>query len=543
MEPTAKLQLQRITDAGLFDDYLRLKSDPEAIKWSGFATAPDAVKLKNHFENLVKSDRKIFFLKDNSETVGYCQISLSDEGRYEIDGYSILSDFVGKGYGSRMIDAVIRELDREKPREVVAWVSEKNISSLRCLEKCGFSQLPGEEKFVELKALGRSDRFVPMCRRSGSIKPKVCIVTAARSEYGLLQWLITDLERDPDIELSLIVTGSHLSTEQGMTYRQIEADGHKITRRVEYLLEDRSAWGASKSAGICGDRFADVLNEEKPDVLVVLGDRYELLPICTAALIQNIPIAHISGGDVTEGAIDNQIRNAVTMMAAIHFPGTAESASNIARMRGSGAGIHNVGEPGLETFRRTELLTRSELAESLGIDETKKWVVCTLHPETMESTAYNLAMARNMVEAISGMENCEVIITAANADPGGGEMNEYFRTVCERQPNFHFIHSLGQHRYLSMMNQLNALIGNTSSGLVEAPFTGVPVINIGDRQKGRHLCRNVVPVRGDSPEELKQAISQIPDKKFEPDYYYGDGDTSRKIVAGLKKFLASWKKR
>lgn len=543
MEPTGKLQLQRVTDAGCFDDYLRLKSDPEAIKWSGFATAPDAARLKAHFECLVTSDRRIFFMQKAGETIGYCQISLSEDGRYEIDGYSILSDFGGKGYGSRMIDAVIRELDREKPRDVVAWVSEKNISSLRCLEKCGFSQLPGEEKFVELKALGRTDRFVPMCRKSGSIKPKICIVTAARSEYGLLQWLITDLEQDPDIELSLIVTGSHLSHEQGMTYRQIEADGHKINRCVEYLLEDRSAWGASKSAGICGERFADVLNEEKPDVLVVLGDRYELLPICTAAIIQNIPIAHISGGDITEGAIDNQIRNAVTMMAAIHFPGTAESAANIARMRGSDARIHNVGEPGLETFRRTELLTRRGLAESLGLDEAKKWVVCTLHPETVESIGYNLTMARNMVDAVSCVANCEVIITAANADPGGGEMNDYFRSVCEQHPNFHFIHSLGQHRYLSMMNQLHALIGNTSSGLVEAPFTGVPVINIGDRQKGRHLCRNVVSVSGDSLEELKQAISQIPDKNFEPDYYYGDGDTTRKIVAGLKDFLVSWRKR
>ncbi len=537
MEPTAKLQLKRITDAGLFYDYLRLKSDPEAIKWSGFATAPDAVKLKKHFESLVISDRRIFFLQNGGETVGYCQISLSEDEQYEIDGYSILSDFGGKGYGSRMIDAVIRELDREKPRDVVAWVSEKNISSLRCLEKCGFSQLPGEVKFVELKAVGRTDRFVPMCRRAGNRKPKICIVTAARSEYGLLQWLITDLEEDKDVDLSLVVTGSHFSIGQGQTYRQILADGHHIAKQVEYLLDSSSAVGVAKSAGLCGISFSDVLAELSPDLLVILGDRYELLPICTSAIIQGIPIAHISGGDVTEGAIDNQVRNAVTMMASIHFPSTEESAKNIERMRGSNMHVYNVGEPGLETFVRTNFLSRKELADSLNIDPDKRWVICTLHPETMETTEYSLAMGQNMIAAVSDIDNSEVIITAANADLGGSEMNEYFKEVCEKLPNFHFIPSLGQRRYLSIMNQAYALIGNTSSGIVEAPFIGVPVINIGERQKGRHLCRNIISASGDSLESLNEAVRQIPDKKFEPDFYYGDGNCSRKIVNHLKNFL------
>ena len=151
---------------------------------------------------------------------------------------------------------------------------------------------------------------------------KISVVTAARSEYGPLQWLITDLEKDSEVDLSLVVTGAHLSEEQGLTYRQIEADGHHITRRIEYLIDNRSALGVAKSAGLCGTYFADTLNDLSPDIMVVLGDRYELLPICTAALIQNIPVAHISGGDVTEGAIDNQVRNAVTMMATLHFPGT-----------------------------------------------------------------------------------------------------------------------------------------------------------------------------------------------------------------------------
>ncbi len=366
---------------------------------------------------------------------------------------------------------------------------------------------------------------------------KICIITAARSEYGLLQWLITDLENDTDVDLSLVVTGSHLSFGQGLTYRQILADGHHITKQVEYLLDSSSAVGVAKSAGLCGISFADVLSDLSPDLLVILGDRYELLPICTSALIQGIPIAHISGGDVTEGAIDNQVRNAVTMMASIHFPGTEESAKNIERMRSSNMNVYNVGEPGLETFVRTNLLSRKELGDSLKIAPDKKWIICTLHPETMETTGYSLAMAKNMITAVSKIDNSEVIITAANADLGGSEMNEYFREVSERRSNFHFIPSLGQLCYLSIMNQAYALIGNTSSGIVEAPFIGVPVINIGERQKGRHLCRNIIPAKGDSIESLIEAVKQIPDRKFEPDYYYGDGNCSRNIINHLKNYL------
>lgn len=368
-------------------------------------------------------------------------------------------------------------------------------------------------------------------------KFKIVVITAARSEYGLLQWLITDLEEDKYVDLSLVVAGSHLSIGQGQTYRQILADGHHIAKQVEYLLDSSSAVGVAKSAGLCGISFADVLSELSPDLLVILGDRYELLPICTSAIIQGIPIAHISGGDVTEGAIDNQVRNAVTMMASIHFPGTEESAKNIERMRGSNMNVYNVGEPGLETFVRTNLLSRKELADSLNIDPDKRWIICTLHPETMETVEYSLAMAKNMITAVSDLHNCEVIITAANADLGGSEMNEYFKEVCEELPNFHFIPSLGQRRYLSIMNQAYALIGNTSSGIVEAPFIGVPVINIGERQKGRHICRNIISASGDSLESLNEAVKRIPDKKFEPDFYYGDGNCSSKIVNHLKNFL------
>lgn len=368
-------------------------------------------------------------------------------------------------------------------------------------------------------------------------KFKICIVTAARSEYGLLQWLITDLEKDNEVDFSLIVTGSHLSPEQGMTATQIVNDGHSITEKVEFLLSSESDVGIAKSNGICSASFADVLGRLRPDILIVLGDRYELLGICSSALLLNIPIAHISGGDITEGAIDNQVRNAVTMLASIHFPGTQESYDNIVRMIGTSKNVYNVGEPGLETFRRTELLERNELARSLGINPNKEWIVCTLHPETMKEVAFSMTMAKNLIEALKKHPEWEIVLTASNADLGGSEMNKYFIETSHLNPQIHFIHSLGQLRYLSIMGQAKMLIGNTSSGIVEAPYIGTPVINIGNRQTGRHLCENVFSVSGESLNELEDVMEKIPDTKYRSDSYYGNGNTSKKIILYLKNYI------
>lgn len=366
---------------------------------------------------------------------------------------------------------------------------------------------------------------------------KVCIVTAARSEYGLLQWLITDMENDPEIDLSLIVCGSHLSPEQGMTINQIELDGHSITKRIEFLLSTQTPNGLTKSCGVFSISLADALSELRPDLIVILGDRYELLPICTAAILNNIPIAHISGGDVTEGAIDNQIRNAVTMLSSLHFPGTEESAKNIIRMTGRSDNVYNVGECGLESFKRKPLLSRNELAKSLNLDLDKKWILCTLHPETKESVDYSVQMAHTLMETLLDLEDVEIIITASNADLGGGEMNNYYIEQSSIYPNIHFIPSLGQIRYLSMMNEASLLVGNTSSGIVEAPVVGIPVINIGDRQKGRHICENVICIPANDKDVLKKTISDNLGRRYPKDNYFGDGVTSSKIITAIKEFL------
>lgn len=367
---------------------------------------------------------------------------------------------------------------------------------------------------------------------------KISVITSARSEYGVLQWVITDLENDPEIDFSLIVCGSHLSPSQGLTVSQIESDGHKISKKIEFLLSTQDANGLVKSCGVFTISLADALTEINPDIILILGDRYELLPICNAAVLLGIPIAHISGGDVTEGAIDNQIRNAVTMLSTLHFPGTEESAKNIVRMIGSSKNVYDVGECGLDSFKRKKLLSRQELASDLNLDCNKRWILCTLHPETKESVDYSIGMAHSMMDALKKQANAEIIITASNADLGGDEMNNIFIELSRKSGNIHFIHSLGQIRYLSMMKEAAVLVGNTSSGIVEAPVLGVPVLNIGNRQKGRHFCENVISVAANDSNSLTKAISENLDKRFSPDCFYGDGDASSKIVKIIKQFLS-----
>lgn len=363
---------------------------------------------------------------------------------------------------------------------------------------------------------------------------KVCIFTGARSEYGLLQWIISDMELDPDIELQLIAGGGHLSPDQGMTVRQIEADGHHIDRKMEYLLSSSTDTGVAKSTGLCTISMADALSELRPDVLLVLGDRYELLAVCSAALILNIPIAHISGGDITEGAIDNQIRDAVTMMADLHLPCTEPSAQRVRTITEGRKPVVNVGEPGLETFVRTEPMSRAELAESLGLDPDRRWILCTIHPETKASMQTSMAIARNAIEALAELPDTEIVITAANADAGGSELNDYYRKICDSNSGFRFIHSLGHRRYLSMMRQAYALVGNTSSGILETPFVGVPTVNLGNRQKGRHLCANIITPRGIAKEDIAEALTQIPSSHFPSDPYFGDGHSAHKVIAEIK---------
>ena len=333
----------------------------------------------------------------------------------------------------------------------------------------------------------------------------ICVVTATRSEYGLLRWIIDILSKDKDVNLQIVATGSHLSKEFGMTYHFIEHDGYTIDAKIDMELHTED----------------------------ILGDRYELLPIVNTALLFNIPIAHISGGDITEGAIDNEVRNAVTMMSSLHFPGTEESAVRLRRMLGMDENIYVVGEPGLDSFLRHQLMTRSELAEQLNLNASKQWMLVTLHSETKESLDYNLQMTENLYNVMIGQKNVQFVVTKANADFGGSQINKYWDA--KQDDDVRVVASLGQLRYLSFMSQVECVLGNSSSGIVEAPFLGIPVVNIGNRQKGRHICKNVICC-GISQQEIEKAISYIVDYRL-IDKFWGDGHASEQIVQHIKDYL------
>lgn len=368
---------------------------------------------------------------------------------------------------------------------------------------------------------------------------KICFVTAARSEYGLLKWLMSDVQGCDQFEPQLIVTGGHLSYEQGHTVGQIIEDGFKISYEVDAELDTSSTARIAESMGRMAEGFAKAFEYLSPDYLVVLGDRYELLPICNTAFVMRIPIIHLSGGDVTEGAIDDSVRNAVTMLADYHFPGTIASAKNIIRMRGNDRNVWAVGEPGLDAFNREELLGREDLAKNLGLDINKKWVLMTYHAETRASLEYNLDCAKKCLNAILNSKDIQIVATYANADFGGKQINEYLVKRAKSESNLIVIPSLGHHRYLSFMKQVEFVIGNSSSGIVEAPFLGVPAINLGERQKGRYQCSNIIQCKPDLI-VIEEAIQRILTNNLELSddlNYWGDGHTSERIVEVLKEAI------
>lgn len=368
---------------------------------------------------------------------------------------------------------------------------------------------------------------------------KICFVTAARSEYGLLKWLMKEVDNSKKFQLQLVVTGGHLLEEQGHTIDQIKEDGFRIDAEVDVQLDLTTKESIAASMGRMAEGMAHMFAEIEPDYVAVLGDRYELLPICNTAFVMNIPIIHLSGGDVTVGAIDNGIRNAVTMLASYHFPGTEDSAANICRMIGNDANVWAVGEPGLDAFNREELLSRAALAKDLNLDESKDWVLLTYHSETRESLEHNLSVIKNTLGLLMEIPDICIIATYANGDCGGRQINNYLEEQGGKMSGrIKVIPSLGTQRYLSLMKQVRFIIGNSSSGITEAPSLGKAVINIGDRQKGRHLCSNVTQC-GAERNAIKYAIDTVMKSSADMSdtHYWGDGHTAEKITAIFEKML------
>jgi UDP-N-acetylglucosamine 2-epimerase (non-hydrolysing)/GDP/UDP-N,N'-diacetylbacillosamine 2-epimerase (hydrolysing) len=366
-------------------------------------------------------------------------------------------------------------------------------------------------------------------------RQRICVVTGSRAEYGLLYWVLHELRASVDVELQIIATGMHLAPEYGLTVRQIEADGFAVTRRVEMLLSSDSPSGVAKSLGLGVIGMSDALSALVPDVVVVLGDRFEILAAAQACLIHKIPLAHIAGGDVTEGAIDESIRHAITKMAQVHFVTNEDAARRVRQMGEDPARVFVVGSPGLDHLHRLPLLNRAELEFALGAPLGTKNLLITFHPVTLEERE-GLGELDALLSALesTSADTC-LWFTRPNADSGGRAISSRLDDFVARNPVRAQVYtSLGQLRYLSLMAQVDAVIGNSSSGLYEAPSFGVPTVNIGDRQRGRLAAASVLHCKAEQDTiavSLQRALSMDCTGVVNP---YGDGHTAPRIVRVLR---------
>lgn len=372
---------------------------------------------------------------------------------------------------------------------------------------------------------------------------KVCVVTGTRAEYGLLKPLIEKINNDAGLQLQLVATGMHLSPEFGLTYQEIEQDGFEITERNEMLLSSDTPNGITKSVGLGTIGFADIFTRTAPDMAVILGDRYEALAAATAAMIHRIPIAHIHGGELTEGAIDDSIRHSITKMSMLHFTSTEIYRNRVIQLGEQPESVFCVGALGVENIKKQKLMGRRELEESLRFKLDKPYIMVTFHPTTLDNNTERHQI-KNILRAMDDLEEYKIIFTKANSDTDGRiinqKINEYSNSNKDRAKVFT---SLGMIRYLSALQYCEMIVGNSSSGIIEAPSFHIPTVNIGDRQKGRVMGESIINCRC-TPSEIKKAIYTARllykhnDLKYAVNPYEG-ANTSETILNKIKEYLAS----
>ena len=366
---------------------------------------------------------------------------------------------------------------------------------------------------------------------------KICVVTGTRAEYGLLYWLLKEIEADKDLELQLIATGMHLSPEFGLTYQTIEKE-FKINKKIEMLLSSDTSVGISKSMGLAQISFAESYDELKPDIVIVLGDRYEIFSATSAAMIARIPIAHIHGGEKTEGLIDEPIRHSITKMSHLHFTATDEYKNRVIQLGEHPSRVFNVGGMGIENIKRLKLLTKEEFEKSIEFKLNIKNILVTFHPVTLENSTAK-EQFQQLLDAIDELEDTNIIFTKANSDTDGRVINQMIDEYVTKNSNKSIVFtSLGQLRYLSALQYVDAVVGNSSSGLAEAPSFKIGTINIGDRQKGRIKASSVIDCEPNKDSILK-SFEKLYSKEFQETLKttinpYGDGYASKKIVEILK---------
>ena len=361
----------------------------------------------------------------------------------------------------------------------------------------------------------------------------ICVVTGTRAEYGLLRWVMEGIRNSPKLELQVIATGMHLSPEFGLTYREIEKDGFRIDRKVEMLLSSDTPVGIAKSMGLCSVGFADAFQELNPDLIVILGDRFELFSAVSVAMVSRIPVAHLHGGEATEGLIDESIRHSITKMSHLHFVAAEEYKKRVIQLGEQPDRVFNVGGLGIDNILKLRLLDRTKLENSIKFKLGLKNLLITFHPVTLENSTSAQQMGE-LLSALNKLDNTNLIFTMPNSDTDGRVLFQIIEEYVSSNIKSVVFTSLGQLRYLSCLKHVDGVIGNSSSGLLEVPTFKIGTINIGDRQRGRLKAISVIDCEPNEP-----SISSAIKKLYSADYQnrlttvknpYGCGGASESIV-------------
>lgn len=339
---------------------------------------------------------------------------------------------------------------------------------------------------------------------------KICVVTGSRAEYGILRTLMQAIKDDSDLELQVVATNQHLSKLQGETYKEIERDGFTIDYKVFMAADDApdNANTTVKAIGRGISGFADAFDALKPDLLLILGDRYEMLAVASAALIYKIPIAHLHGGEITEGAFDDAIRHAITKMSHLHFTSTGAYRQRVIQLGEQPDRVFNVGALGVENVMKTASMSKEELEDSLHFELTSRCILCTYHPVTLSQMSSEQQVV-NLLQALDKFKDFHVIFTYSNSDTDSQIIIQRIQEYVDKNPDrCMFIPSLGQRRYFSALRYMKAVVGNSSSGIIEVPSFGIPTLDIGDRQKGRIAADSVIHC-GYSAEEIREGLKKV----------------------------------
>ena len=364
-------------------------------------------------------------------------------------------------------------------------------------------------------------------------KRRICVVTGSRADYGLLRWVMREIQKHPGLDLLTAATGMHLAPEFGLTYREIEKDGFSIDAKVDMLLAGDTPEATTKSVGLGVIGFADAFARLAPDFVLLLGDRFETFAAAQAAYLAAIPIAHIAGGDVTEGAFDDGLRHSITKLAQLHFVTNDAAARRVRQLGEDPARIHNFGSPGIDAIRHLKTIGRAELERELGFTLLAQNILVTFHPATLEAVPARVQFAE-LLSALDALgSSVGILFTLPNADTGGRALLNMIDDFVSAHSNSHAYASMGSHLYLNTISQVDAIVGNSSSALYEAPSLHVPAVNIGDRQKGRLQASSVINCAPEASQILSAIHSALQADCSDTVNPYGDGSSAPRIVATL----------